>query len=245
VVDVVFAYPTRAKFNILNGYSLRVEAGQMVALCGPSGSGKSTIISLIERFYDPQSGMLTLDGVDIKTLNVRWLRSQLGLVGQEPVLFVGTVAENIAYGKPGATREEVQEAATMANAHDFVVAAGGYDAPVGERGGSLSGGQRQRLAIARALLRAPRLLLLDEATSALDGESERAVQSALGALHGTTALVVAHRLSTVRTAATIHVLQDGRVVESGTHDALRAAGGLYSRLAAGDAHGEAVARSCV
>ncbi len=168
--DVVFAYPTAPDQRVCDGYSLTIRAGQTVALCGASGSGKSTIISLIERFYDPQGGVVLLDGVDIKELNVRWLRQQLGLVGQEPVLFMGTVAENIGFGKAGATREEIEAAAAAANAHGFITEslAHGYDTQVGQGGSKLSGGQKQRVAIARALVRAPAVLLLDEATSALD-----------------------------------------------------------------------------
>lgn len=234
VRDVVFAYPTRATFNILNGYSLEVAAGQMVALCGPSGSGKSTIISLIERFYDPQSGQVMLDGVDIKSLNVRWLREQIGLVGQEPVLFTGTVAENIMYGKTGATQADVEEAAGLANAHDFVVQLSeGYETQVGLRGGRLSGGQKQRVAIARAIVRKPSVLLLDEATSALDNESEKIVQKALDEIMSKqkrTTVTIAHRLSTIRHADAIAVVNKGVVVEKGTHDELLGQGGLYFDL---------------
>ena len=183
--DVTFAYPSARDHLVVGtacrGYSLRIPAGKTVALCGPSGSGKSTIIQLLERFYDPLSGMVMLDGTDIRTLNVRWLRSQMGLVGQEPVLFQGTVAQNIGYGRDGATQEEIEQAATMANAHGFITQdlQNGYEAEVGLKGGKLSGGQKQRIAIARALLKKPAVLLLDEATSALDTESERIVQQAL------------------------------------------------------------------
>ena len=179
--DVTFAYPSARDRLVCRGYSLRIPAGKTVALCGPSGSGKSTIIQLLERFYDPLSGMVMLDGTDIRTLNVRWLRSQMGLVGQEPVLFQGTVAQNIGYGRDGATQEEIEQAATMANAHGFITQdlQNGYEAQVGQGGGKLSGGQKQRIAIARALLKKPAVLLLDEATSALDTESERIVQQAL------------------------------------------------------------------
>jgi len=203
---------------------------------GASGSGKSTAIALIERFYDPQSGSVLLDGVDIKTLNVRWLRSQLGLVAQEPVLFMGTVAENIAYGKEGATKEEIEEAAKMANAHTFITESlgDGYNTDVGMRGGKLSGGQKQRVAIARAIVRKPSVLLLDEATSALDNESERIVQAALDeimAKQKRTTVMIAHRLSTIRNADSIAVIHEGAVVERGTHEELLAnPEGMYFKL---------------
>ena len=237
VRDVTFAYPSAPEHLVCRGYSLLVPAGKTVALCGPSGAGKSTIVLLLERFYDPQAGSVRLDGVDIKTLNVRWLRQQLGLVGQEPVLFMGTVAENIAYGKVGATTEEVEEAARMANAHTFIMESlsDGYATQVGQGGGKLSGGQKQRVAIARAIVRRPSILLLDEATSALDNESERVVQAALDeimAKQKRTTLVIAHRLSTIRGADKIAVIDQGRVVEEGTHDELLAnAEGLYTKLA--------------
>ena len=235
VRDVVFAYPTAPEHNVCRGYTLRVEAGQTCALCGPSGSGKSTIIALLERFYDPQQGAVLLDGVDIRTLNVRWLRQQMGLVGQEPVLFMGTVAENIAYGKPRATQAEIEAAAKMANAHNFIMEglADGYESEVGQGGSKLSGGQKQRVAIARALIKSPVCLLLDEATSALDNESERVVQAALDeimAKQKRTTVVIAHRLSTIRNADTIAVVNEGRVVESGSHDDLLGEGGLYASL---------------
>jgi len=236
VRDVVFAYPSAPEHLVCKGYNLSIQAGQTVALSGPSGSGKSTIIALIERFYDPLDGMLTLDGVDIKTLNVRWLRSQLGLVSQEPVLFQGTVAENIRYGRQDATQEDIEEAGRMANAHEFIMSSlgNGYDTDVGIRGSKLSGGQKQRVAIARALVRKPAVLLLDEATSALDNESERVVQAALDEIMTKlkrTTIVIAHRLSTIRTADKIAVLKEGAVVEEGTHDELLAnPQGLYFNL---------------
>ena len=235
--DVVFAYPSAIEHLVCKGYSLRISAGQTVALCGASGSGKSTIIQLLERFYDPQSGALLLDGRDIKTLNVRWLRSKLGLVGQEPVLFQGSVATNIAYGKTDATREEIEAAARMANAHDFIMKNlnDGYDTDVGLRGGKLSGGQKQRVAIARAIVKKPAVLLLDEATSALDNESERIVQAALDEIMSKqkrTTIVIAHRLSTIRNADKIAVVSEGKVVEEGTYDELlKLDGGLFHKLA--------------
>eukprot|EP00325_Prymnesiales_sp_UTEX-LB-985_P007146 CAMPEP_0174697474 /NCGR_PEP_ID=MMETSP1094-20130205/3329_1 /TAXON_ID=156173 /ORGANISM="Chrysochromulina brevifilum, Strain UTEX LB 985" /LENGTH=219 /DNA_ID=CAMNT_0015894465 /DNA_START=81 /DNA_END=740 /DNA_ORIENTATION=- len=213
-----------------------VEAGQTVALCGPSGSGKSTVIALIERFYDPQSGVVMLDGIDIKSLNVKWLRSQLGLVAQEPVLFSGSISDNIGYGKDGVTQEEIVEAAKMANAHTFITqnTGEGYDTDVGIRGSKLSGGQKQRVAIARAIVRKPAVLLLDEATSALDNESERIVQAALDeimAKQKRTTIVIAHRLSTIRNADQIAVVNGGRIVEKGSHeDLLSNADGLYFKL---------------
>merc|ERR1719343_19038 len=240
--DVKFAYPSAPDHYVCNGYSLVVPAGKTVALCGPSGSGKSTIVQLIERFYDPLEGVVCLDGVDIKTLNVRWLRSQLGLVSQEPVLFQGSVSENIAYGKPAAageaTMEEIEEAAGIANAHEFITQnlAEGYLTNVGLRGGKLSGGQKQRIAIARALIKKPAILLLDEATSALDNDSERIVQAALDDImtqQKRTTIVIAHRLSTIRNADMIVVVNQGRIVEKGTHDELLAGAatdGIYRNL---------------
>jgi ATP-binding cassette subfamily B (MDR/TAP) protein 1 len=221
---------------VCNGYSLEIAAGTTVALVGSSGSGKSTIIQLVERFYDPDSGVVTLDGVDLRQLNVRWLRQQIGLVGQEPVLFSGTIAENIAYGKPGSTREDVEAAAKMANAFDFIQEfPSKFETDVGEKGGQLSGGQKQRIAIARAMIKSPAVLLLDEATSALDSESERIVQGALDDLlakYKRTTIVIAHRLSTIRNADKIAVVDKGKIVEEGTHDELMAIGeeGRYYKL---------------
>ena len=233
--DITFAYPTALDQLVCKGYSLSIAAGQTIALCGPSGSGKSTAINLIERFYDPLSGVVLLDGVDIKTLNVRWLRAQFGYVGQEPVLFQGTVAENIAYGSPGASQEAIEEAAKMANAHTFITEnlGEGYKTDVGLKGGKLSGGQKQRVAIARAIIKKPKVLLLDEATSALDNESERVVQAALDEImtkQKRTTIVIAHRLSTIRGADKIAVISDGVVLEQGTHDELLANQNMYANL---------------
>lgn len=233
--EVSFAYPSSPTHAICRGCSLHIDAGEVCALVGPSGSGKSTVIQLIERFYDPQSGCVLFDGVDIKTLNLQWLRSQLGLVSQEPVLFMGTVAENIGYGQPGARQDQIEASARMANAHTFIMESlgDGYRTQVGLRGSKLSGGQKQRVAIARALVRNPTVLLLDEATSALDNESERIVQSALDkvvAERKRTTLTIAHRLSTIRDADRIIVLSGGAVVEEGTHGQLLAKQGLYRRL---------------
>lgn len=219
-----------------NSISVHFPAGKTTAVCGPSGSGKSTLIQLIERFYDPLSGVVMLDGVDIKTLNVRWLRGQLGLVGQEPVLFQGSVAQNISYGKiGGATQEEIEEAAKLANAHGFITEnlQDGYTADVGLQGGRLSGGQKQRVAIARALIKKPAVLLLDEATSALDNQSEAVVQAALDGImakQSFTTIVIAHRLSTIRNADKIIVINEGKLAEEGSHDKLLANQGLYSSL---------------
>jgi len=237
--DVHFTYPARPDHKVCNGYNLVVEAGTTVALCGASGSGKSTAIQLIERFYDPDGGSVLLDGVNLRELNVTWLRQQIGLVSQEPVLFSGTIAENIGMGKPGATREEVEAAARLANAHTFISEfPDGYDTDVGEKGGQLSGGQKQRVAIARAMIKNPAVLLLDEATSALDTESERVVQEALDSLlskHKRTTIVIAHRLSTIRNADKICVVNEGAIVEQGTHDELMQIGadGFYFKLQGG------------
>lgn len=205
-----------------------------MALVGQSGSGKSTAIALLERFYDPDSGVILLDGVEIKKLEISWLRDQMGLVSQEPVLFNDTIRANIAYGKnEEVTEEEIVAAAKAANAHEFISSMPeGYSTSVGERGTQLSGGQKQRIAIARAIVKDPRILLLDEATSALDAESERIVQDALDhVMVGRTTVVVAHRLSTIQGADIIAVLKDGAIVEKGRHEALmRIASGAYASL---------------
>jgi ATP-binding cassette subfamily B (MDR/TAP) protein 1 len=232
LVKVSFKYPTREDI-VLRDLSLSVHTGQTVALVGESGSGKSTIFSLIERFYDPQSGQVLIDGVDLKELDPKWYHKNVGIVSQEPVLFSGTIKENILYGKEDATMDEVIAAAKAANAHDFVTGLpDAYNTLVGERGIALSGGQKQRVAIARAVLKDPKILLLDEATSALDTESERFVQQALDKLMvGRTSFIIAHRLSTVRNADVIFVLHKGQVIEAGTHQGLIAQKGLYLKLA--------------
>jgi len=224
--NVTFAYPTRAEAAIFNGFTLHVKPGTTVALVGPSGSGKSSAVALLERFYDCSSGSISLDGVDIRRLNVRWWRQQIGLVSQEPVLFAKTIRENIAYGCASATQGQIEDAARMANAHDFIMSfPKGYDTLCGDKGAQLSGGQKQRVALARVLVMQPKILLLDEATSALDSESERIVQKALDSLleaERRTTIVIAHRLSTIKNADMIAVVDQGRVVETGTHDALMA-----------------------
>lgn len=229
--DVSFAYADRPS-AVLRGVSLTASPGEVVALVGPSGAGKSTLVSLISRFFDPQEGRVTVDGVDIRRLPLRFLRAQVGVVPQETQLFSGTVAENIRYGRPEATDAEVEAAAEAANAAGFIAALPeGYATQVGERGVKLSGGQRQRVAIARALLKDPRILILDEATSSLDTESEAQVQAALEVLmKGRTTFVIAHRLATVLNADEIVVLDGGRVVQRGSHGELLEAGGLYRDL---------------
>ncbi|EAY95758.1 hypothetical protein OsI_17633 [Oryza sativa Indica Group] len=232
--DVTFSYPSRPDVMIFRDFSLFFPAAKTVAVVGGSGSGKSTVVALIERFYDPNEGQVLLDNVDIKTLQLRWLRDQIGLVNQEPALFATTIHENILYGKPDATMAEVEAAATASNAHSFIsTLPNGYNTMVGERGIQLSGGQKQRIAIARAMLKNPKILLLDEATSALDAGSENIVQEALDRLMtGRTTVVVAHRLSTIRNVNMIAVIQQGQVVETGTHDELLAKGssGAYASL---------------
>ncbi|TMW62307.1 hypothetical protein Poli38472_009800 [Pythium oligandrum] len=243
--DIHFAYPARAQVPVLSGVSLRIEPGQVVALCGPSGGGKSTLMALLERFYDPASGVILLDGMPIHTLNIRWLRSQFGLISQEPVLFAGSIYDNILYGSSAFagddrdpdTIERVQFAATLANAHEFIAAfPDGYDTIVGGgRSGEcqLSGGQKQRIAIARAILRDPPILLLDEATSALDAESEQLVQDALEVMikmKKHTTLVIAHRMRTIRNADKICVIANGNIAEMGTHSELMRCSGVYAKL---------------
>lgn len=230
--QVRFAYPTRPDTLVLDGVDLSLQPGQVVALVGQSGGGKSTVAALCLRLYDPLAGAVRFDGVDVRELDAGWLREQIGIVSQEPVLFATSIEDNIRYGRPTATREEVEAAARAANAHEFIGRfPEGYATIVGERGVRLSGGQKQRIAIARALLKDPRVLILDEATSALDAESEHLVQEALDRLmRGRTTLVIAHRLSTVKTADQVVVVQGGRVVEAGTHEGLLAHDGPYRRL---------------
>jgi ATP-binding cassette subfamily B protein len=232
LVGVRFEYPSRPDVPVLVNVDLSIAEGEVVALVGASGAGKSTIAALIGRLYDPTAGTVLLDGGDLRALDPAWLRAQIGVVPQEPVLFSASVEENVRYGRPGASREEVVEACRAAHADAFVRAfPDGYATTVGERGQQLSGGQRQRIAIARAVLKDPRILLLDEATSALDAESEALVQDALEKLmRGRTALVIAHRLSTVARADRVVVLEGGRVVESGAHAALMERAGIYRRL---------------
>ncbi|XP_071708331.1 ABC transporter B family member 15-like [Rutidosis leptorrhynchoides] len=231
--NVKFAYPSRPESVIFKDFNLGVPAGKTVALVGGSGSGKSTVIALLQRFYDPQEGEIFIDEVRIDKFQLKWLRSQMGLVSQEPALFATSIKENILFGKEDATMEQVIEAANASNAHNFISQLPrSYDTQVGERGVQMSGGQKQRIAIARAIIKSPRILLLDEATSALDTESERVVQEALDrAAVGRTTIVIAHRLSTIRNADVIVVVQDGQVVESGSHDDLiQLENGFYTSL---------------
>jgi ATP-binding cassette subfamily B protein len=234
VQDVSFAYPTRPDAVVLREFGFKAEAGQRIALVGPSGSGKTTTVSLLFRFYEPTSGSIRIDGQETKDMPLTLLRKNLALVPQEVLLFGGSIRENIAYGKPGASDAEIQEAARQANAHLFIEKLPeGYETQVGERGTQLSGGQRQRIAIARAILADPAILILDEATSSLDAESERLVQDALDKLmENRTSIIIAHRLSTVRRCDQILVLSGGTIVERGTHDELLAkSGSLYGTLA--------------
>jgi ATP-binding cassette subfamily B (MDR/TAP) protein 1 len=262
--NITFSYPSRPNIVVCKDYSLKIEAGQSVALVGASGCGKSTIINLLLRFYDPQSGDVSIDGMNIRDLNIRWLRSQIGYVGQEPILFAGTVGDNISYGldpelldatsTKALTKEQLREriiaAATLANAHEFISAfPQGYDTDVGSNGVAMSGGQKQRIAIARALIKKPSVLLLDEATSALDATSERVVQESIDKLSrnkSQTTIIIAHRLSTIRNADKICLITQGQIAEMGTHDELFALNGLYADLVRlqmsghddGDADGE-------
>ncbi|NWJ02935.1 MDR1 protein, partial [Crypturellus undulatus] len=230
--NIHFKYPSRPDVTILKGLNLKVQTGKTIALVGASGCGKSTSIQLLQRFYDPNEGEVTLDGRDIRTLNVKWLRENIGIVSQEPVLFATTIAENIRYGREDVSDAEIEQAAKEANAFDFISRLPDkFNTMVGERGAQLSGGQKQRIAIARALVRNPKILLLDEATSALDTQSESIVQAALDkARNGRTTIVIAHRLSTVRTADTIAALEKGVVVEQGTHSELMLQKGVYYSL---------------
>lgn len=259
--NVHFSYPTRPDAPVLKGLSLKINPGEVHALVGSSGGGKSTVVNLIERFYDVQLGSVRLDGRDVRELDPSWVRAHMGLVRQEPVLFGCSIRENIAFGRPQATEDEIVAAARLANAHDFITGfPDGYDTIVGEKGVRLSGGQKQRVAIAAATLSSvsdtgPKVLLLDEATSALDSESEHLVQTALERLMvGRTTLIVAHRLSTVRSADVVHVVHAGKVVASGSHSDLLRSSALYSALvrrqlsglsgeAAGDADAAAAGES--
>ena len=229
---VHFRYPNTEGAEALGGLDLEVEPGETVALVGETGAGKSTIVKLIARFYDPGSGRVTVDGFDVRDLDLSAFRHQLGIVPQEPFLFTGTIRDNIAYGRPDATDAEVEAATRAVGAHDLVASLpGGYHAPVAERGRSLSSGQKQLIALARAQLVDPAVLLLDEATSQLDLASEAKVQRAMGAVaSGRTTVLVAHRLPTARSADLICVVDGGRIVERGTHDELVALGGTYADL---------------
>lgn len=239
--NVKFNYPLRPEVTVLNNFSLQIEAGSKVALIGPSGAGKSSVLALLLRFYDPREGKILIDGKDIREYNPRRLRTQIGLVQQEPLLFSSSIRDNICYGNNVASETEIVEVSVEANVHEFISnLPDGYDTTVGEKGCQLSGGQKQRIAIARTLLKRPVILLLDEATSALDAESERTVVSALESLHlnnnggllsRTTQITVAHRLSTVINSDTVVVMDKGEIVEMGSHSTLiTSSDGVYSRL---------------
>jgi ATP-binding cassette subfamily B (MDR/TAP) protein 1 len=231
--DVEYMYPTKPEIVILHNFNLKVEAGQTLAIVGTAGSGKTTILSLVERFYEPVFGRILLDGKDLKLLNVRWLRSHMGLVQQEPVLFSTTIRENIMYARPNATETEMTEAARIANAHHFICSLPhGYDTHIGMRGLQLSAGQRLRIAIARVVLKNPPILLIDEASAAVEADSNRVVQDALDQLimGSRTTIVVAHRLALMRRVDVVALLHDGQIVEEGSHDNLMTKLGLYARL---------------
>jgi len=231
--DVHFSYPSRPDQPALDGFDLDVVPGETVALVGPSGAGKTTVLQLLLRFYDPDRGSVAIDGVDLRRADPADVRARLGLVSQEPVIFSASLFDNIAFGRPDASADDIHAAAEAAQIDFADALPQGFDTFVGEKGVRLSGGQRQRVAIARAILRDPAILLLDEATSALDAENERKVQRALErVMKGRTTLVIAHRLATVKKADRIVVMEQGRIVATGTHAGLMTEGGLYARLAA-------------
>jgi subfamily B ATP-binding cassette protein MsbA len=227
--DVSFAY---GEEKVLKNININIQKGETIALVGPSGGGKSTLADLIPRFYDPVEGEVQIDGVSLKDITVESIRAKMGIVSQESILFNDTIFNNIAFGKPECTLEEVMQAAKVANAHEFIAQMeGGYEAKIGERGTKLSGGQRQRISIARAILKNPDILILDEATSALDSESEKLVQDALtNLMKNRTSIVIAHRLSTIQEADKIYVMQDGEIIEEGKHENLMEKGGVYKKL---------------
>ena len=229
--DVWFRYGPDEPW-VLRSLDLEIRPGEIVALVGPSGAGKSTLAALVPRFWDPTQGVISLRGTDLRRIPLIELRTAVGIVPQEPLLFADTIYENIAYGRPEASSEEVMQAARFAHAHEFIQGlAGGYEAMVGERGIRLSGGQRQRIAIARIFLKEPEILILDEATSSLDTESEALVEEALETvMEGRTTLIIAHRLKTVQRADRVLVIDDGRILEQGSHADLVAEGGMYARL---------------
>ena len=232
--NVSFAYPTRKDLTILKGINLHINAGQKIALVGQSGGGKSTIVQLLMKFYQPNQGIITVDGQDINDFNLTQYRKHIGIVPQEVILFGGSIKENIAYGKPNATEAEINKAAELSNSLEFInTFPQGMETIVGERGIKLSGGQRQRIAIARAILKDPKILILDEATSSLDAESEKLVQDALDKLmQHRTSIIIAHRLSTIRDVDCIYVLENGKIVEQGTHsELLHNPDGIYASLA--------------
>jgi len=231
--NIDFCYPTRPEVLVLSNFSLKVNGGQTVAVVGVSGSGKSTIISLIERYYDPVAGQVLLDGRDLKSYNLRWLRSHMGLIQQEPIIFSTTIRENIIYARHNASEAEMKEAARIANAHHFISSLPhGYDTHIGMRGVELTQGQKQRIAIARVVLKNAPILLIDEASSSIESESSRVVQEALDTLimGNKTTILIAHRVAMMRHVDNIVVLNGGKIVEEGTHDCLAGKNGLYVRL---------------
>jgi ATP-binding cassette subfamily B (MDR/TAP) protein 9 len=235
--EVDFHYPTKTDVHVLKKFNLTITPGEVIALVGSSGSGKSTIVSIIQRFYDVANGQFTIDGHDIKQLDLQWVHQNIGYVAQEPTLFSGTIEENIAYGVDKYEKEDLDRAAKLANAYDFIynptMFPQGYETVVGERGVKLSGGQKQRIAIARALIKRPKILIFDEATSALDAESEAQVQAAIDGIiqqTNTTVIIIAHRLSTIINCKRIIVLHEGQIAEEGTHQSLLATQGIYKNL---------------